>query len=128
MTTWLFAIILGFVEGLTEFIPVSSTGHLLIAEHLLKIDPASFLRSDLFNVVIQAGAVLAVLPLFKERIKGQLRMEIFNLLNRTNWANPTTTFTSSSFGQLTQTKNAASAPGLGFGEPRNVQLAMKIIF
>ena len=68
MTTWLFAIILGFVEGLTEFIPVSSTGHLLIAEHLLKIDPASFLRSDLFNVVIQAGAVLAVLPLFKERI------------------------------------------------------------
>jgi len=68
MPVWLLAIVLGFVEGLTEFIPVSSTGHLLITEHLLKIDPASFLRSDLFNVVIQAGAVLAVLPLFRDRM------------------------------------------------------------
>ncbi|MEI9893834.1 MAG: undecaprenyl-diphosphate phosphatase [Chthoniobacter sp.] len=68
MPIWLLAILLGFVEGLTEFIPVSSTGHLLIAEHLLKIDPSSFLRSDLFNVVIQAGAVLAVIPLFRDRL------------------------------------------------------------
>jgi hypothetical protein len=64
----------------------------------------------------------------KERIHAQFRVEIFNLLNRTNWANPTATLTSSSFGELTNTKNAASAPGLGFGEPRNVQLALKIIF
>ncbi|HWE49321.1 MAG TPA: carboxypeptidase regulatory-like domain-containing protein [Bryobacteraceae bacterium] len=64
----------------------------------------------------------------KERIHAQFRVEIFNLLNRTNWANPTTTLTSSSFGQLTNTRSAASAPGLGFGEPRNVQLALKIIF
>jgi hypothetical protein len=63
-----------------------------------------------------------------EKIHAQFRVEIFNLFNRTNWANPTTTFTSSSFGELTQTKNASSAPGLGFGEPRNVQLALKIIF
>jgi hypothetical protein len=63
-----------------------------------------------------------------ERIHGQFRVEIFNLFNRTNWANPTTTLTSSSFGELTQTKSASSAPGLGFGEPRNVQLALKIIF
>ncbi len=68
MSLWLLAVILGLVEGITEFIPVSSTGHLLLAEHLLKIDPASFLRSDLFNIVIQAGAVLAVLPLFKDRL------------------------------------------------------------
>src|SRR4051812_14952705 len=68
MPYWLLAIILGFVEGLTEFIPVSSTGHLLIAEHLLKIDPHSFLRSDIFNVVIQVGAVLAVIPLFRDRL------------------------------------------------------------
>lgn len=65
---------------------------------------------------------------FNEKIRGQFRAEIFNLFNRTNWANPTATFTSSSFGELTQTKNAASAPGLGFGEPRNVQLALKIMF
>jgi len=67
MPLWILSIILGFVEGLTEFLPVSSTGHLLIAEHLLKLDPASFLRSDLFNVVIQAGAVMAVIPLFRDR-------------------------------------------------------------
>jgi hypothetical protein len=63
-----------------------------------------------------------------ERIAGQFRVEIFNLLNRTNWANPTTTLTSATFGQLTQTKNGSSAPGLGFGEPRNVQLAFKLTF
>jgi undecaprenyl-diphosphatase len=73
----LIAVILGFIEGLTEFIPVSSTGHLLIAEHLLKLDPASFFRSDLFNVVVQCGAVLAVLPLFKDR-----------LLMLTRWRDP----------------------------------------
>ena len=63
MSIWLVAIILGIVEGLTEFIPVSSTGHLLIAEQWLPR------QSDLFNVVIQAGAVLAVLPLFGQRLK-----------------------------------------------------------
>ena len=63
MSIWLIAIILGIVEGITEFIPVSSTGHLLIAEHWLPR------QSDLFNVVIQAGAVLAVLPLFAGRLK-----------------------------------------------------------
>ncbi len=67
MPDWLAVVILGFIEGLTEFIPVSSTGHLLIAEHWLGR------RSDLFNVVIQCGAVLAVLPLFHTRISMLLR-------------------------------------------------------
>jgi Carboxypeptidase regulatory-like domain len=67
-------------------------------------------------------------PIFKERIRGQFRAEIFNLFNRTNWANPNVTFTSASFGELTQTLNASSSPGLGFGEPRNIQLAMKVIY
>jgi undecaprenyl-diphosphatase len=62
MPDWIVAIILGFVEGITEFIPVSSTGHLLIAEHWLPR------QSDLFNVVIQCGAVIAVLPLFPQRL------------------------------------------------------------
>jgi len=48
------AILLGIVEGITEFLPISSTGHLLIAERWLGA------RSDLFNVAIQAGAILAV--------------------------------------------------------------------
>ncbi len=59
---WLVATLLGFIEGLTEFIPVSSTGHLLIAQRWLPP------QSDLFNIVIQCGAVLAVLPLFTERL------------------------------------------------------------
>lgn len=62
MPDWIVAIILGLIEGITEFIPVSSTGHLLIAEHWLPR------QSDLFNVVIQCGAVIAVLPLFPQRI------------------------------------------------------------
>ena len=64
MSDWLITLILGVVEGITEFLPVSSTGHLLLVEHLLKIH-----RSDLFNVVIQCGAVIAVLPLFPERLR-----------------------------------------------------------
>lgn len=63
-----------------------------------------------------------------ERISAEFRAEIFNLFNRTNWANPNATFSSSSFGQLTQTLNGGSAPGLGFGEPRNTQLALKLIW
>lgn len=62
MNTYLDSIILGLIEGLTEFLPVSSTGHLLLAEHVL---PA---QSDLFNTVIQSGAVCAVLVLFKARV------------------------------------------------------------
>jgi undecaprenyl-diphosphatase len=63
MPDWLVAVILGFIEGLTEFIPVSSTGHLLIAEHWLPR------QSDLFNIVIQCGAVIAVIPLFSGRLR-----------------------------------------------------------
>ena len=64
MPIWLSVIILGIIEGLTEFIPVSSTGHLLIAEKFLHEH-----RTDLFNVVIQSGAVLAVIPLFWSRFE-----------------------------------------------------------
>src|SRR5882724_3206355 len=63
MPDWIVAIILGLIEGITEFIPVSSTGHLLIAEHWLPR------QTDLFNIVIQCGAVLAVLPLFGGRLR-----------------------------------------------------------
>jgi undecaprenyl-diphosphatase len=62
MPDWIAVILLGIVEGITEFLPISSTGHLLIAERWLHIR-----QSDLFNVVIQAGAVLAVIPLFHQR-------------------------------------------------------------
>jgi undecaprenyl-diphosphatase len=50
---------LGIVEGVTEFLPISSTGHLLIAEHLMRTH-----EPDIFNVVIQAGAILAVVFIY----------------------------------------------------------------
>jgi undecaprenyl-diphosphatase len=62
MPDWLSVLLLGVVEGVTEFLPVSSTGHLLIAERWLPR------QTDLFNIVIQCGAVVAVLPLFRARI------------------------------------------------------------
>ncbi len=62
MTDVFAALLLGVIEGLTEFLPVSSTGHLLIAQHWLGA------RSDLFNIVIQAGAIVAVSLVFRERI------------------------------------------------------------
>ncbi|MDG1890262.1 MAG: undecaprenyl-diphosphate phosphatase [Verrucomicrobiota bacterium] len=67
MPEWLAVIILGVVEGITEFIPVSSTGHLLLIQQMFGrwVQP----RSDLFNIVIQSGAVLAVIPLFRNRLK-----------------------------------------------------------
>jgi undecaprenyl-diphosphatase len=64
MPLWIIVVVLGIVEGITEFLPVSSTGHLLIAERWLHTH-----QSDLFNIVIQSGAVLAVLPLFPERLR-----------------------------------------------------------
>jgi undecaprenyl-diphosphatase len=65
MPIWFAVVLLGIIEGITEFIPVSSTGHLLIAEYFM---PKDLHPSELFNVVIQCGAVLAVLPLFPTRL------------------------------------------------------------
>ena len=72
MSAWLIAVVLGFIEGLTEFIPVSSTGHLLLAEHWLTVGgkplDETFFGTEIFNAVIQCGAMLAVLPLFSSRL------------------------------------------------------------
>ena len=65
MTDWLAAIILGLVEGLTEFIPVSSTGHLLLAKQALGLGDTPW---DTFIVMIQLGAILAVVALYFRRL------------------------------------------------------------
>ena len=61
MDTIITAILLGIVEGLTEFIPVSSTGHLILASEIFGYDAAVW---KVFNVVIQLGAILAVVVLY----------------------------------------------------------------
>jgi len=62
---WISVILLGLIEGITEFLPISSTGHLLIPQNLGWLPR----QSDLFSVVIQSGAVIAVVAVFSERLK-----------------------------------------------------------
>jgi undecaprenyl-diphosphatase len=64
MVELMYAAILGIVEGLTEFVPVSSTGHLIVAEHLLGFEGPI---AETFAIFIQLGAILAVVLLYKER-------------------------------------------------------------
>ncbi|MDX2175352.1 MAG: undecaprenyl-diphosphate phosphatase [Candidatus Sumerlaeia bacterium] len=70
------AVVLGIVEGLTEFLPVSSTGHLIVAAEWLRLDPAIL---DTYVVAIQFGAALAVAAYYRDRMRqllgGVLRRE-----------------------------------------------------
>jgi len=73
LTHYLQIILLGIVEGVTEFLPISSTGHLLIAEHFLGGQ-----QPNIFNVMIQVGAILAVLIIYWDK----LMVLLGNLQNR----------------------------------------------
>lgn len=73
---WLVVILLGIVEGLTEFLPISSTGHLIVADtflgfkELLGVNGKE--QADLFEVFIQLGAILAVAVVYREKLTGAL--------------------------------------------------------
>ena len=79
------AAILGVVEGITEYLPISSTGHLILASHALGMTQFSETRGplgtlmvkndamDSYNIVIQLGAILAVLGLYRKRVKQMLK-------------------------------------------------------
>lgn len=65
MPAWLAVCILGIIEGITEFLPISSTGHLLLVENSHWLPQ----QSDLFNITIQSGAALAVIFAFSSRVR-----------------------------------------------------------
>lgn len=67
------AIVLSLVEGISEFLPISSTGHMILAGNLLKIQETDFVKS--FEIIIQFGAILAVLMLYWKKLL--MNKEIF---------------------------------------------------
>lgn len=66
------ALILSLVEGVTEFLPISSTGHLLLSTKFLGIEQTEFVKS--FEVIIQLGAILSVVVLYWKRILGNFKL------------------------------------------------------
>lgn len=86
MSDFLSAIILGIVEGFTEFLPVSSTGHLIIVNQFIKFSEQF---TNMFDVVIQLGAILAVVVYFRKRLipgsdfKSSKNQKIFRLWKKT---------------------------------------------
>ncbi len=61
------ALVMGFVEGITEFLPVSSTGHLILASNILSFEGLSLNSIENFEVIIQIGAMFAVILLYFSR-------------------------------------------------------------
>jgi undecaprenyl-diphosphatase len=72
--TWWQALLLGLIEGITEYLPVSSTGHLILGAWLLGLgsDPERWTAAFTFNVVIQSGAIAAVALVYRERFRRML--------------------------------------------------------
>src|SRR5689334_22067888 len=69
--TWLQTFILALVEGITEYLPISSTGHLIITSAIMGLNEDSFVKS--FNIIVQFGAILSVVFLYWRRLLAPLK-------------------------------------------------------
>lgn len=76
---WCKAVLLGIIEGITEFLPVSSTGHLILGGHLLGWTDA---RAETFEIFIQLGAILAIVWLYRARLWAVARHATSNRADR----------------------------------------------
>lgn len=76
------SIILGIVEGLTEYLPVSSTGHLIITQYLLGLPDSDAMKA--FHICIQSGAIIAVLGLYYTRVRAMFTGTLSALRNLRN--------------------------------------------
>ena len=77
------ALLLGILEGLTEFLPISSTGHLILFRPLLPLDSKSF--EDTFDIVIQLPAILAIVVLFRTRLWNEAKGTLTEARSRRFW-------------------------------------------
>lgn len=83
MNDYMIAVILGIVEGFTEYLPVSSTGHMILVGDWLGFDGP---RASVFEIFIQLGAILSVLIIYKEKfIRMLYQYRCWNLFRRENW-------------------------------------------
>jgi undecaprenyl-diphosphatase len=104
---WLAVVLLGVLEGVTEFLPISSTGHLLLVENLGWLPR----QSDVFNIVIQGGAALAVLAAFGGRLRALA--DLRNPASRTYLGQLAVAFAITGVGGLV-------AKALGFQLPKTI--------
>lgn len=78
--TWQQSLILGIIEGLTEFLPISSTGHMIIASHFMQMNPTEFHKA--FEVIIQFGAILSVLLLYWKKFLVSSKEKFFKFYSQ----------------------------------------------
>ena len=82
------SIILGIIEGITEWLPISSTGHLILADEFIKLNASDEFK-EMFEVVVQLGAILAVVVLFWNKLwpfttkeKGYIKRKSFMIWSK----------------------------------------------
>ena len=121
--------------------PYTSGSHSVVnAQPVQWLNPAAFAvpragtygtigRGMLFGPGFGAVDVSVIKSIsIKERLRAQFHLDMFNMFNRTNLAGVSATVGTSGFGRASSTTGGTGAPGIGVGEPFNIQLAMKVLW